>query len=1013
MDLIRIASTAKVEHVPHIAGQTSHEEYSLVRKGIPMPPGGAGYLVQDHGDRQVSIQAYIDSYGRVFEASEPLAMPPAHTPRIQVETFEKDQNRGVVEVHIDKFGFLRIAQFDIHGNMFTVTQSRVTLGDAAQNVRLDMLCCISYLAFCTFPERAGVSLVSSSVRSTLEKLQSSDIFEVISGILEEAKTSETYPYVRMPGVVAYLLRMLRDAGLEDFTASQLMAKKSQTALPDTQGFINIFQNTLAQIFGDIPIDVEVMHTDSVPAELLQPPADAQVTVLKPDPDSDSDEQPESDLQDTNDEIKEDDATRDEEDDHPGDPLDGFAQTLQSVLGSLAAEGVEIAQAQGLVILSAPEVPEVHLLRTTEYANTFFVGFDRSKVNPDAARKLLEAEGIFNRFLFMVEKLDKLGLVQTATEEQCAELDLWQLDDTMTLLEPYIDVTKTPEHAMPAPDDSGDLPIRIAFARGCECLRLPFRLEYRIGFDNESSMLVIDAVSPASYVMPRERWLSPEQEGGGMQGAWYALTNKERAGAAARYTLHLACLVAGVGFWSSRRINRVIVNCYIETGKPELDCVASFNFGRAWFFANVGTEAARTQFSQNPFGILAEIPHAINLDSSSWELGTVVPLVEADDLKPSKDSQAPSPEVDAHELPFKGSVLLHANTISDLGIYEEGKRKDTAKTIVNALTNGGIKAGLAAARDEYERTENPLIKSACLRACDVISSVDVSDEAKDAVTSTFVDIYGFKAAMEHASNLVKSSPFEALKELEDIIRTCEENCLFADTTTRCYRYFDAYAARAVYALRCDGHDAAGREVCLCGDEYYLAHYRIATLLGDTLETNEEAINHARRCVQLAPAVAGSYLRLARCYFVAFDYASEIDTLLQMLTIAWNPADIGMALYWLGYSYLMTGKREVGIACYELAPHYEPNLSQACIAEVADHYRKTKTIPVTLAKQEAIEILEAEGIDLDLARQNAEFIVMAAGVAVEAGSYQLGSTLLGSASLYLKDDALPPVLDSLQY
>ena len=165
---------------------------------------------------------------------------------------------------------------------------------------------------------------------------------------------------------------------------------------------------------------------------------------------------------------------------------------------------------------------------------------------------------------------------------------------------------------------------------------------------------------------------------------------------------------------------------------------------------------------------------------------------------------------------------------------------------------------------------------------------------------------------------------------------------------------------------------------------------------------------------APALdqATAYLRLARCYFAAFDYVSEIQTLKDMLRIAWNPTDVGMALYWMGYALWMTGQKRVGIACYQRCTSYDQNLAEPASAELTGFLAKEDAPdPTPLPEDEVDELLRGAGIDLDLCVANAAFLVRASDAALRAGSSELGVNLLGSAAVLLRDDALATVIESL--
>lgn len=703
--------------------------------------------------------------------------------------------------------------------------------------------------------------------------------------------------------------------------------------------------------------------------------------------------------------------------------EGIPGLQQAPAGSLMAAmraAFEASGIPGLAVLGGQPgtvAPAVRLVRTSAYANAFYVGFDRRRVSAEGARKLLEAESLLNRFVLLVEELDRAGAVQTAPARAVAELDAWIVDGIAELARPY--VLGTALEGRKADTGSPDLDTRLSFARGCESLRLPFRFEYGFRYDDEGKTLVVEVDCPSAVFMPRVVWDAAASR-------WKERPRAEREGLASRYALHLMVLVAAVGFWAGPSVQRVAVNCWRGLGSSSgVDedsaadgvslgdtacCVATAVFERPWLQDALATREGQDACGADPFAFVGRVRHGFSLGADG-DLRTVHPLVGLDDSAFHPAGAALPPELDGRELTERGAALLHAKSVGDLGIYENTARKAAAEEVVDAFCAYGEQAALDAVKDIHDRTENLLVRGACLRVSDAIASGACGEGSRGAVVEMLSDVYGMQAAMAQALKALKANPAAACAQLERMLAVADEQRWFADTPTRRYRYFDSYASRMLYGSRCPEADD-GRDLRLVADEYYLGHYRLASILADSLDHGEEAIAHARRCVELAPSVAASYLRLARCYFCVFDYLSEIDVLREGLRVAWNPSDVGLALYWLGYAFCMVDAYDAGMACYQASSRYDRGLAESSSAEMAD-FGQRRDMPVReFSEAEQRSVLREAGVDLDQVDANVAFLMQAAGAAADARSYALARNLATSAEMSLHDDALTPVIESLE-
>ncbi len=992
--------TSYAQVLPRLAGQADEVVYSLAFDGLPLPPGGLAYIIEspaaassdpvsvsDAVSTSSVIVAYIDAYGRVFSTGSIQTMPPARMPEIQFMRYENARlntepivsdeadipeyalsdssapdaetaRNGCIEVAVSRTKTSRLAEYvESPSQTFAIVGARVNFGIEPAGLSLAVACAVAFLSLWLFPRHEGISLASVNVKDVLGHLRSSDLFDTIDTFIDDAIQSQAHPLLIPPGLITYTAYDLRAAGLEHLNVSDVAAVSA--------------------------------HGPSILGNL------------------------------------------------------GAGNLFSALRSALESSGI-----QGLMVLGGdeggglplPGEPVIRLIRTVSYANTFYVLFDPAQVTPEGAQKLLEAESILNRFLLMIEELDRIGAVQTATWGQVMELDAWLIDRIGELAFAYLDDTVTREDAPMTGSDQLDL--RMMFARGCERLRLPYRLEYSFRFDEKIGELVVDVECPTADIMPRLVWVSRDPAGAAGEApaldedidisttAWRRRSPAECAAMASRYAMHLSVVIAAVAFWAGSEITQVIVNCWHgrdDAGSSnETDVyaapltreaqaqdplyIATARFDRATFTESLASAAQREAFEADPFAFIGAFQHTYSLDAAGG-LGSVKPLRSLDDPLLHPADAHLKPELDTRPLTEHGMDILRVRRICDLGIYENAQRGDAADEVVMALKLEGKEAAIDALHDVHDRTENRLMREACLRAEDGIASGMYTDGSDKALHEALTDIYGLQSGLRSAYRLLQTDVASASKAVEDMLTSADEQRWFADSPTRRYRYFDSYAARVIYELRCpESND--GRELRLCSDEYYLCHYRMAALLSDSLDHAEDAIAHAQRCVQLAPSVASSYLRLARCYFCVFDYMSEIDTLKAMLRVAWSPTDIGMALYWLGYAYCLTDKSDIGMACYQRCTDYDQNLADIAVSEAADflHKRAAETSH-TYTKHEIEVLLAREAIDLTQADRNTRYLQQAAGAVLDAGSFGLARNLLGAAEAMLHDDAIPPVLDSL--
>ena len=89
-----------------------------------------------------------------------------------------------------------------------------------------------------------------------------------------------------------------------------------------------------------------------------------------------------------------------------------------------------------------------------------------------------------------------------------------------------------------------------------------------------------------------------------------------------------------------------------------------------------------------------------------------------------------------------------------------------------------------------------------------------------------------------------------------------------------------------------------------------------------------------------------------------------------------------------------------------------LAGGSVTDPLKRYHLELATPHLQAGREVEALLAREGIDLGQVGRNADVLVQAAGALADVGAYGFARNLLGAAEATLRDDAMPPVFESLE-
>lgn len=648
------------------------------------------------------------------------------------------------------------------------------------------------------------------------------------------------------------------------------------------------------------------------------------------------------------------------------------------------------------------VPAVRLLRTVHYADTYYIDFyyadeDGSLVengmlatSPEtsAARfAFLRTEAALNRFLLLSAYLEEHfeGGIPAADEAFCAAADAWLCDRICT--------------QAGAPDDAPFLKSRwdkhLAFARSCEMLRLPYRIGYDFCSDAAAKAFGVEISCPVSDVMASRSF--DEAVGG-----YRERSASERNGDAARYAAHAAILVAAQAFCVSSDIERVFVNCLFG-GREDAVVIAGV-FERAVFLREFSADEERA--FPDPFAFLRACGIAFEFGDDFF-LQTV-PACFAKGRGDFADEREASIHRDATPFSQEARELAGVAAPCDLSIFEDGERGGYADEVVAAL-DAGVDAALACLKSIHDRTENILVRRICRALTDGFMLGELDEHSYLEVKEAFLDAYGFKPLMARASALLRADEqSQAIEVLEELLAKVEATEGFADTAQTCYRFFDSYETRYMYARHC-ADDAAGRRVAPLPDEAFLVHDALAQVYTTSIAGADTALAHALRCIELAPARAHSYLRAARAYFMRGEYELEAGMCSKALEVAWHPSDAGLALYWLAYAFWKLERYDAAAACYRRCAALRSSMAEQAMTEFEELLESVKGLQ-RHTEEEENEILRNEGVPVGSLADNCESMLAMAKASADSGCTSLCCVMAASGMRVIRDDALMPVVKS---
>ncbi|RNL21698.1 hypothetical protein DMP07_02390 [Slackia faecicanis] len=879
-------ASAKRRAFPDVDDESEGRVFGLVESGIALPEGGAFYLVEFDSPvlSRARILAYVDKYGRVFETSEPLIIPPARFP-----DFKGFSQEGTARER----GYLAVV-------------SRIGEETAVGSYS------------CKDP--------GGNERYRIEGVIGPRVFSApLPGPWEPYDDFIGKAYFRFVGLAR------ERAASRPFDLGAVFARFDTTDLFDA-------------------VNREILEVESSFGE-------------------------------------------------------GGACDVERYLAALLRDSGIVGKTRDDLAFTAPDgrpcVPAVRLLRTAFYANTYYVdfyyadasgtvvengGFSTLPETAEARRTFLRAEAALNRFLLLTEYLEQHfeGGSRAADEAFCSAADRWLCD--------RICVQAYDPAQAPLLESAWDK--HLAYARACEMLRLPYRVGYEFYSDQGAASFGVNVFCPPADVMAGIAWDEAA-------GCYVPRDEAARNGDAARYAAHAAILFAAQAFSVSSDIERVYLNCMRDGGD---EAVAAGVFERAAFCAAFASDAEHA--FADPFAFLHNLGVAFEW-GDEFALRAVPTCFQRGE---GVFAETREPLIHRDAVPFSEEARELAGVAApcDLTIFEDGARSAYAEEVSAAL-DAGVASALECLKGIHDRTENILVRRICGALMDGFMLGDLDEHSYLEVKEAFIDAYGFKPLMARATALVRADDeSQAIAVLEDLLAKVEATEGFADTAQTCYRFFDSYETRYMYARHC-ADDAAGRRVLPLPDEAFLVHDALAQVYTTSIAGADAALEHANRCIELAPARAYSYLRAARAYFMRGEFEQEISMCSKAIEVAWHPADAGLALYWMAYAFWKLERYDAAAACYRRCAALRSAMADQAMVEFEELLQSVKGLQ-RHTEEEEDEILRKEGVAVGALSANCESMLDMAKAAADSGCNSLCCVMAASGARVVRDDALMPTVRS---
>lgn len=641
-------------------------------------------------------------------------------------------------------------------------------------------------------------------------------------------------------------------------------------------------------------------------------------------------------------------------------------------------------AAGIPDLAAEdEDAELRLIRTAQYANTFFVrDMNESSALPETT--IWEIEAALNLFS-LTESL--LQVLQSKGElASLAGCEAYLLETAAGQL---IELELASELAVGKP--AGQWQARSHIAAGIENMALPLRVEARFRLDLPAGQVKFEMRVPDASMMAS---LFDKSEG-------------EAAALAERYARQVGLLLVDIAMRSSARIERVdlVARTIGRDGSEDVD-LFSASFDRDLYERSNGFLEERKGDPSTLYESLLDRATSANFTETA--------------------SLSATPQPDPHaELSPEVAAAFGAKTYRDLEIFFNAELRSTAECLADAIaaaadTSSAVASVRQIEADTLAHDSNPRTAEAFTRLLRALAEGTIDPHEQNTTVNCFLGEDECMSAYRAAEALTSADqPEEALQILTNAVAKLEETGHFTDNETAVYRVFDSSAARLVYNQvkagtlpaphNCTILQDKGKETQLAPDSYAFCLFELAYLLCSR-DHIDEAMRYAKKAITIAPTMSAGYRALGRIFVFNDDFANARATLESALTLMTSPDDIAALYYHLAYALWKSGDPETALASYIKALQTSNVVSAACVSEI-EELQKDTGLPLPLS-EDIDRLLDEAGVPLVPTESMRAVLEEAAITALDEGLFDIARVLLSFVFRYRNDDALVGVLRSLE-
>lgn len=664
---------------------------------------------------------------------------------------------------------------------------------------------------------------------------------------------------------------------------------------------------------------------------------------------------------------------------PGGPSDAAAAGVSAALppSPLELHLAERLREAGLLDAGVG-MPALHVVRP-RMSGTFYLRVDETMLTDLARSRILRIESALNMALLVSLLLPDPNGASTDAVVRAEQRIARSITSQASRVAARLDE--------PA---RGEWGVRHALSFGIEAFRLPHRLtaRFRVNVAGGAAAIEVDLVPPR--LMPATAFV----DGLGVVPA----TADMRRRAATDYNLRLGVMLAGYALEAAPELSEAWVAGVVDTARGHA-CYYSARLSR------LALEAVDLDGSFDPLVLMRACGAAI--DERDRVLSPVRQGFSLEDERFCPRRRFDPVELSDRRLGDDSAEALGCRLVSGLGIDEAAERELAARELVREITpstEGNVRALLAVA----DGAHGEALTRAARRCVAALIDGALEDDPL-AIADSLVGGDELSIAVEEAQALLSRSDNEgAGRILREALVPLDDAGAFEDAGMLRWRAFASYADRVVYNRLVA---APGERCALVPAPYFSAHMLLSALAlarGDA----GEALAHARRTAGLAPTSTQAALHLAHCLMLSDDEAGAREELARLLSLAHDPASLGIAYLRMADVLGALGDEFGAQACHQRACRHLPLSVIVMEAAASTLAGRPALAGARLSEEEERAVLESSGVPVAPTREVTAAFLEATRAAMDEEVFPVARELMETLGAMSRDDVYFGMLRSLE-